>query len=176
MVDTIMFDDIKKDLPNEVKVVNINGFNVEVKQYLSVKDKIDLVTTILNQLIQNELSFINPIQLEVCTNLEIIFRYTNIGFTTEQREDLQALYDMLERQKIFDMVISQIPAEEYKFIIDMIDETVKAYYSYLNSLKGIIGDVVANYSNLDLDATKIQEKLSNPENLTLLKEVMDKLG
>lgn len=176
MVDTIMFDDIKKDLPNEVKVININEFNIEVKQYLSIKDKIDLVTTVLNQLIQNELSFINPIQLEVCTNLEIIFRYTNIGFTTEQREDLQALYDMLERQKIFDMVISQIPAEEYKFIIDMIDETVKAYYSYSNSLKGIIGDVVANYSNLDLDATKIQEKLSNPENLTLLKDVMDKLG
>lgn len=176
MVDTIMFDDIKKDLPNEVKVININEFNIEVKQYLSIKDKIDLVTTVLNQLIQNELSFINPIQLEVCTNLEIIFRYTNIGFTTEQREDLQALYDMLERQKIFDMVISQIPAEEYKFIIDMIDETVKAYYSYSNSLKGIIGDVVANYSNLDLDATKIQEKLSNPENLTLLKDVMNKLG
>lgn len=176
MVDTIMFDDIKKELPNEVKVININEFNIEVKQYLSVKDKIDLVTTVLNQLIQNELSFINPIQLEVCTNLEIIFRYTNIGFTTEQREDLQALYDMLERQKMFDIIISQIPAEEYQFLINMIDETVKAYYSYSNSLKGIIGDVVANYSNLDLDATKIQEKLANPENLTLLKDVIDKLG
>lgn len=176
MVDTIMFDDIKKELPNEVKVININEFNIEVKQYLSIKDKIDLVTTVLNQLIQNELSFINPIQLEVCTNLEIIFRYTNIGFTTEQREDLQALYDMLERQKMFDIIISQIPAEEYKFLINMIDETVKAYYSYSNSLKGIIGDVVANYSNLDLDATKIQEKLANPENLTLLKDVIDKLG
>lgn len=176
MVDTIMFDDIKKELPNEVKVININEFDIEVKQYLSIKDKIDLVTTVLNQLVQNELSFINPIQLEVCTNLEIIFRYTNIGFTTEQREDLQTLYDMLERQKMFDIIISQIPAEEYQFLINMIDETVKAYYSYSNSLKGIIGDVVANYSNLDLDATKIQEKLANPENLTLLKDVIDKLG
>jgi hypothetical protein len=37
-------------------------------------------------------------------------------------------------------------------------------------------NIVSDYAEVDMEATKVQEKLANPENLTLLKNVMTKLG
>jgi hypothetical protein len=51
-----------------------------------------------------------------------------------------------------------------------------SYYNYRNSIRGIIEDVSTDYKNLDFDATQIQEKLKDPDNLTLLKDVVKKLG
>ena len=41
---------------------------------------------------------------------------------------------------------------------------------------GILNTISKDYSNLELDATKISEKLSDEKNLGLLKEVVTKLG
>jgi hypothetical protein len=41
---------------------------------------------------------------------------------------------------------------------------------------GILDNVVNDYSNLNLDASEIQKKLADPENLELLREVLAKLG
>ena len=41
---------------------------------------------------------------------------------------------------------------------------------------GILDTISADYSNLDLDATKIQKKLADPNALALLKDVMANLG
>ena len=41
---------------------------------------------------------------------------------------------------------------------------------------GILDTISTDYSNLNLDASEIQKKLSDPNNLTLLKDVLTKLG
>ena len=41
---------------------------------------------------------------------------------------------------------------------------------------GILDTVTADYSNLDLNASEIQSKLADPENMKLLKDVLTKLG
>jgi hypothetical protein len=41
---------------------------------------------------------------------------------------------------------------------------------------GILDNISTDYSNLNLDATEIQKKIGNPENITLLKDVLAKLG
>jgi len=41
---------------------------------------------------------------------------------------------------------------------------------------GIMDNLGKDYSNLNFDASVIQEKLSNAENVEFLKEVMAKLG
>jgi hypothetical protein len=41
---------------------------------------------------------------------------------------------------------------------------------------GILDTVSEDYKNLEFDASKIQEHLADPENLTLLKSIMTKLG
>jgi hypothetical protein len=41
---------------------------------------------------------------------------------------------------------------------------------------GILDTVKSDYSNLNLEATEIQEKLADPNNLSLLRDVVNKLG
>ena len=60
--------------------------------------------------------------------------------------------------------------------MDGITETIDAVYKYQNSALGILDTIGQDYSNLELDAQKLQEKMNNPENLALLKDVLTKLG
>jgi hypothetical protein len=86
------------------------------------------------------------------------------------------LYDLLFTNNVFDDVFKNIAVNEFNLITDMIDKTIEEFYKYRNSIKGILEAVTADYAQLDLDATEIQKKLNNPENVGFLKEVMTKLG
>lgn len=177
MVEKITFNDLKKELPLKIKVVKINDKQIEIKQYLPVNEKLALITNVLQNLAQNEYPFVNPVQMDVYTVLELIYAYApGIEFTEEEKADPASLYDELEKQEIPNMIISAIPKTEYDFIIEGIEKTISAYYAYRNSVKGIIEDVTTDYKNLDLDASSIQKKLADPDNMTLLKDVLDKLG
>lgn len=160
---------------NEIKVLNINNVQIEIKQYLPINEKLDLISRIINGA-HDQNNFPNPIKIEVIGTLEIIMAYTNISFTEKQKEDIPKLYDLLEENRLIDEIISYIPKEEYDFIIKGIDETVDAVYTYNNSVLGILEAVSKDYSNLDFDATQIQKKMSDPENLKLVKDVLTKLG
>ena len=176
MAEKITFNDLKKELPLKIKIIKINNKSVEIKQYLPVNDKLNLITAVLQQVAQNEYSFANPVQMDVYTTLEIIYAYTNIEFTEEEKANPADLYDELEKQEIINIVIAAIPETEYKFIIDGVEETIKAYYTYCNSLRKMLEDITTDYKDLDFDATEIQKKLKDLDNLTLLKDVMNKLG
>jgi hypothetical protein len=57
-----------------------------------------------------------------------------------------------------------------------VDNTIKAFYEYQNSIYGILENVTQDYANLDLDASRIQKTIADPDNLELLKSVLTKLG
>jgi hypothetical protein len=73
-------------------------------------------------------------------------------------------------------VLENIPNREYEEILIYTDKSIKAYYDYKNSVMGILENISADYSNLSLDATEIQKKIGDPENMALLKDVLTKLG
>jgi hypothetical protein len=160
---------------NEVKTITINNNQIEIKQYLPVNDKLDLIARVINGA-HDQNNFPNPIKIEVIGTLEMIMAYTNISFTEKQKEDIPKLYDLLEENGVIKDIISQIPEDEYNFIIDGINKTVDAVYTYNNSVLGILEAVSKDYSNLDFDATQIQKKMADPENLKLVRDVLTKLG
>ena len=160
---------------NEVKTITINNNQIEIKQYLPVNDKLDLIARVINGA-HDQNNFPNPIKIEVIGTLEMIMAYTNISFTEKQKEDIPKLYDLLEENGVIKDIISQIPEDEYNFIIDGINKTVDAVYTYNNSVLGILEAVSQDYSNLDFDIQKLQNDIANPENLKLVKEILTKLG
>ena len=159
----------------EIKNITINDQVIEVKQYLPISDKINIITNVIENSADDN-NFANPVKVEVFANLEIMYAYTNIGFTDKQKEDPTKLYDLLEENGIIAEVIAAIPENEYALLLGWIDETIEAFYTYRNSVMGIMEQISADYSNLSLDATEIQQKLADPQNLELLKNVMTKLG
>ena len=161
---------------DEVKTVNINNNVIEVKQYLPINDKLALISRVINLSHDSSNNFANPVQIEVIGTIEIIAAYTNLSFTEKQKEDYAKLYDLLEENGITKDLIGAIPGDEYAFLIDGINESIEAVYKYQNSILGILGAVAQDYSNLEFDASKIQQELADPDNLELLKDVLTKLG
>lgn len=162
---------------NNIKNIEYNGQIIEIKQYLPVNDKVTLVATILNYTLNNgENRFPNPIQIEVFTVLECIYKYTNINFTDKQKEDPAKLYDLIISSGLWDLIFSNLNKEDYSLLLKFINETIESYYKYHNSVFGILESINRDYEAMDLDASRIQEKLADPENMALLKDVLSKLG
>ena len=159
----------------DTKTISICDQDVEVKQYLPINDKINIITNVIENSADDN-NFANPVKVEVFANLEIMYAYTNISFTDKQKGDPTKLYDLLEENGIIAEVIAAIPENEYALLLGWIDETIEAFYTYRNSVMGIMEQISADYSNLSLDATEIQQKLADPQNLELLKNVITKLG
>ena len=159
----------------EIKNITINDQIIEVKQYLPISDKINIITNVIENSADDN-NFANPVKVEVFANLEIMYAYTNISFTDKQKEDPTKLYDLLEENGVIAEVIAAIPENEYALLLGWIDETIEAFYTYRNSVMGIMEQISTDYSNLSLDATEIQQKLADPQNLELLKSIMTKLG
>ena len=160
---------------NDIKTFEWKDQKIEVKQYLPVAEKLDLISRILN-LSGDDHVFYNPCKVEIFELIEIILTYTNINVTDKQSEDILKLYDLFISSGFADAVKNAIPEEELNYIDDSVWATIKEIYRYRDSAMGVMNQIVQDYKDTDLDARKITEQLSNNENLSLIKDVVTKLG
>ena len=159
----------------EIEILHINEQDIEVKQYLPINEKLELISSVINSA-ADENNFSNPVKENVFLTLEILYHYTNINFTDKQKEDPVKLYDLVVSSGLVNKVTDLIPEEELDEVINGLAQSVKSIYSYRNSVLGILESISKDYSNLDLDAAEIQQKLADPENMAFLKQVLTKLG
>ena len=159
----------------EVGILHINEQDIEVKQYLPINEKLELISSVINSA-ADENNFSNPVKENVFLTLEILYHYTNINFTDKQKEDPVKLYDLVVSSGLVNKVTDLIPEEELDEVINGVAQSVKAIYTYKNSVLGILESISQDYSALNLDATEIQQKLADPDNMALLKQVLTKLG
>jgi hypothetical protein len=147
----------------------------DVKHYLPMKEKMELVSRVINQSV-DENGFYNPMRVKLFLVLEVVYAYTNLSFTEKQKEDPFKLYDLLVSTGIFQDIINHIFEGDWEMIQSDIWTTIKNIYDYRNSAMGILDTVSNDYSNLNLDASEIQKKLADPENMELLRNILTKLG
>ena len=159
----------------DVKNIEFNEQIIEVKQYLPINEKLELISSVINSA-ADENNFSNPVKENVFLTLEILYHYTNINFTDKQKEDPVKLYDLVVSSGLVNKVTDLIPEEELDEVINGVAQSVKAIYTYRNSVLGILESINQDYSALNLDATEIQQKLADPDNMALLKQVLTKLG
>ena len=171
----VSFTKLGLKVNQDIKTIEFNGQSIEVKQYLPVNNKLELISNVIN-LAHDENNFANPVKISVFTTLEIIYAYTNINFTDKQKEDPTKLYDMLISSGLVTAVVNVIPETEYHEIMRGVSDSIDAIYTYRNSVMGILDTVSTDYSALNFDATEIQKKIGDPENMALLKQVLTKLG
>lgn len=159
----------------EVKTIEYNGQDIEIKQYLPVNNKLELISNVINKSMDVN-NFINPLRVEVFFALEVIDFYTNISFTDKQKEDSAKLFDLVSGSGLIDEIVHAIPEDEYSKLYAYTQASIAAIYNYRSSILGILEAVQNDYSNTDMDITHMTEELQNPENLTLLKDILTKLG
>lgn len=167
---------LTKDKLDEFQTVEFNDQTVEVKQYLPIAEKAELISRVLNNSVDDDAGYYNNLKLDMWLALEIVYAYSNISFTEKQKSDPMKLYDLLSSNKLLNLIIGLVPESEFYYLTKVTHELATAIYTYRNSALGILDSIGRDYSNLDFDATEIQKKLADPENLTLLKNIVEKLG
>lgn len=166
---------LSKDKLNETTMIEFNGQLIEVKQYLPVQNKLELISNIINKSADDN-RFSNPVKLEVFTILEIIYNYTNINFTEKQKENEINIYNIIISSGLWDLIKKAIPEKELENFVKAVKECSEAVYSYCNSVFGILDAIGNDYSNLSFDVDALKNNLSDSDNLGLLQEILTKLG
>lgn len=161
--------------PNtEIKTITWNDQTIEVKQYLPIKDKIELISDICNASTDDN-HYINYVRVNIYAQVYTYLAYTNITVTDKQKEDIFKLYDMFAGG-LGDELQTTIPHAELEFINSNVVNIMEGIYKYQNSAMGIMEAISNDYSSLDFDASELQRKIGDPDNITLLKNIMTKLG
>ena len=175
----VPFSKLQAKVNNDVvKVTHLNtaGEDIiyEVRKYLPLNEKLELVSRIINQSIDDN-GFYNPMRVKFNMVVETIFAYTNLSFTEKMKEDLFKLYDIFMSSGMFDDIVKIIDSE-WSEIQEDTWSTINNIYNYNNSVMGILDTLTTDYDNLNFDATEIQKKIGDPNNMALLREVLTKLG
>lgn len=154
------------------KEVQIGGLDIEIKQYLPIEEKLELVQTVLQNALEEQ-GFFNPIKINMFLELEMVKEYTNISFTETQLNNIPKLYDSLMLNGIVDMIMKNVPKSEYDFLKEGITECGLRLVQYNTSLVGILKTVTQEYDATKLDVESITKMIGDPEQLKFVKQIFE---
>lgn len=107
----------------------------------------------------------------------MVLACSNVEVPDYENADICEIYDYLYANKIIDAVADATRVTGlWDIVMDSVNEVVDSVYKYSNSARGIIRGITSDLEDVQFDAEAIQEKLGNPENLALLKDILTKLG
>jgi hypothetical protein len=167
----IAFNKLNLKKKEEIKTITFNEQVIEVKQYLPIQDKLNIIYTTISKT-EDENRFFSPIKLECFCTLEIIYAYTNIKFTDKQLEDEAKIFDLMEENGLFDIIFSAIPEEESEFIMNSCEKAAEAIYKYSNSAMGLIEHIVAQKDALSLNLDNFIETIQDPTTRETIKVLL----
>ena len=161
----------------EIKTFKYNNESIEVKQYLPVEDKLALIENVIDKAYDTQTEFCNTVKVNVFLLIETIQKYTNITFTEKQLEKPEKLIDLIVgNTEFFTAFLGALPEGEYEKLQNIAIDMIDKLYTYKNSVLGILDTVSQDYSQVNYDVNAIQEKITNPENLQLLKQIAPMIG
>lgn len=169
------FSKLKLSVNTEEKEFTWEDQTIKVKQYLSVDDKLQLVSQVLNSA-ADENRFYNKGKIDLFFKLNIIYFYTNINFTDKQKEEFIKTYDIINSSGFWSCVKNAIPEKELDYVYDLVIDAVEQIYTYQNSIYGILDAISTDYEGLNLDIQELSKKLGDKEGIKFLDQVLTKMG
>ena len=136
----VSYASLKLKTNTEVKKFAWEDKEIEIAQYLPIKDKYDLVMITLQKAKEDILY--NPIKLDMYFHLHLVYMYSNLSFTEKQKEDEEKIYDALEGSGLLTEIIKNMNAEEYNDLWDKINDYMEAELKYTTTAAAIIKTLV----------------------------------
>ncbi len=136
------FANMKLKVNTSVKTFEFGGQQIEVLQYLPVRDKYDLLMSALQK--SYESGIYNELKLDVYFNLNLVYLYSNISFTEKQREDELKIYDVLESNGFFDAFLANFNKEEYDTLFEQLIAIKEASVYYKTSAAALLQSVITD--------------------------------
>ncbi len=136
----ISYANMKLKTKDNTNIVDFNGNNIEVLQYLPIEKKYDLIMIAVQNAYED--GIYNILKLDMYFHLYLVYMYSNISFTDKQKEDELKLYDTLKSNGLLDMIISNIPEDEYTTLFRYIQDTIQAKTQHSQSFSGVISKLI----------------------------------
>lgn len=156
----------------ENKEITYDGQIFNVRSWIPMEDKLALIGNIINASIDDN-TFYNPARLHIFYVMNMVKEYTDIDF---KDMNIMYAYDLLDVSGLWDIIEKYIDENEINFIKQNIKETITNIYAYKNSVLGMIDAMNQKSEDLKVDGEALQKVIGDPENLTLVKQILDNLG
>ena len=131
------YSDLNLRVNKETAIIKINdNTEIEVLQYLPIEDKIDLIQIALQKSLEN--GIYNEVKLDMYFNLYIVYMYSNLEFTDEEKEDEFKLYNELQSNNIIAHVIAGMDEGEYDCLLDYLKTMQEANEMYRSSAAALL--------------------------------------
>lgn len=153
---------LSQDSVNTFTYRDVSGKNhdITIKNYLPVEDKYDLIAITLQKAEQN--GIYNELLLDVFFHLNIVYLYTNIEFSDEDRADELKLFDILQTNDIINNVVANMNDEEYQNLKETLQTMKLSHLKYDNTAAAVLQHIINDLPKNAAAAKEIVDNF-NPE-------------
>ena len=135
------YSNINLKLHTGVNCFSINPeCEVNVLQYLPIEDKNNIIQLAIQNAEEN--GIINNLLLDMYFRLYIVYSYTDLEFTEDEKADPVVLFDVLESNGIIDAVTQAIPEKEWFYLNEMMEVMSRKKMEHRNSIAATIQNFI----------------------------------
>lgn len=156
-------------------ILALNNVEVEVKTYLTAKEKSEFIEYVLNNTFDND-GFASPMRFDIFTTIGLVKYYTNINLTDKLLSEPDKLYDLIILNHIDVELKKAIPEQELNTILRLVDDSKNAITQMNLSILGAMKLISANYDTTKLNIEDLMATLNDPQALALVKDIATKMG
>lgn len=136
----VRFSDLGLSIKNTTRKLKIGENEIEVLQYLPTDQKNTLIQLVLQQSEEN--GVYNELALTAYFYTYVVFFYTNLEFTDEEKQDIGGTFDILDSNDIITKVLELIPEEEWAELKEFIQIQKNTNMIYKRSAAFLIGQFI----------------------------------
>lgn len=157
----MQFKDMNFKVNKEVNTINVTpNHTINVLKYLPIEDKNDLIQVTLQK--ADEGGIYNPLKVDMYFHLFIVYMYTDLEFTAEERANDTELYDTLKSNGIIEAVMNAMDSNEREILEGMLTECEWQKEKYRGSIAAVISGFMDNLVPNAENAAEIIKNF-NPE-------------
>jgi hypothetical protein len=134
------YSDLKLTIPKFTNNFTIGENTINVYQYVSIEDKYDLINAVVQNSEEN--GIFNPLLVDMYFNLYLVYMYTDIIFTEEEKAEPSLLYDHLDSNGIIRAVINNMNPNEYKCLVNMAKRMVGLKQTYKRTIASVLHEMI----------------------------------
>ena len=144
------------------KIINFNGKEIQILNYLPIRDKYDLIMITLQKSLDENIY--NDIKIKMYFNLHIVYMYTNIVFDIEDKLNEEELYDTLKQSGLLDIILQEMNQEELLELQSMLLKIEVKLSTFKESLLSVILDFMDTLPQKAQDAVELLKQI-DPEKM-----------
>lgn len=168
------------EIKTEEIEIKFNGESIKVKGYLPYEEKRNLVNWVISQNRRNVYTnLLDEFDLNKKFDIALVNYYTDYEFGFDYKNDrYNEIYDILNSNQFFDIIIAAIPEEEYNNLKSCLERRIEEENKYCYTISGSIKKIL-DQLNFSLDSTNnVLEKMNNFDlkDYDMIKELATKLG